>query len=215
MQLRSGYYLRTDNLRRLPEDIPINEQRNLVNTGLTESCQNIRPVCRYFKKGTCQYGDRCRFSHCDTSKTKPSKKEETQTASTSTENCTIVPPLYQSSPDISDWVNAPEFIPSAIKHSQKIKSYAQIVNPNSDKHDNYKICPYEMSGVCTLPEGECQYLHYEICDLCGQPALHPFNAEERKKHTQVIRNFYFPRLLHIIITYIKKNYFYKLLFILL
>lgn len=169
-----------ESTRQLPGENPINERRNAVNSGLSDSC-NMRPVCRYYKKGTCQYGDRCRFSHCDTSKTKvgPIKKDELQSASTSTNTWAGT----KDNLNLANWVNAPEFVPSSNKKS---KSYAQIVNPNSENDEKNKLCPYEVGGVCTLPEGECQYLHSEMCDLCRQPALHPFNAEERKRHTQVM-----------------------------
>lgn len=86
------------------------------------------------------------------------------------------------------WVDAPEFVPA--KH--KAKSYAQAVKPSAvddvDK-SGLKLCPYaEVHGVCSYADGECNYVHGDICDLCGNAALHPFNAEKRKTHTQVFYN---------------------------
>lgn len=82
------------------------------------------------------------------------------------------------------WVDAPEFVPA--KH--KAKSYAQAVKPSAaDDIDKsaLKLCPYaEVHGVCSYADGECNYVHGDICDLCGNAALHPFNAEKRKTHTQ-------------------------------
>lgn len=84
-------------------------------------------------------------------------------------------------------MKAPEFIPKALA---KPKSYAEVLNPlnKEDEEDNSKrkLCSYaEGDGYCKYPPGECQYLHGDICDLCGRAALHPYNEEQRKKHTQV------------------------------
>lgn len=49
--------------------------------------------------------------------------------------------------------------------------------------DQYSmLCPFfEKDASC--PFGlECQYLHGEVCDLCGTPCLHPFNEELREQH---------------------------------
>lgn len=70
-----------------------------------------------------------------------------------------------------DWANVPEFIPRS--------------NP-VEKKTNKKLCPYaERDGLCKYPPGECTYLHGDLCDLCAKPALHPYDEELRKKHTQV------------------------------
>lgn len=86
-----------------------------------------------------------------------------------------------------DWVNAPEFVPFKIRS----KSYAQAVTakePNEINEENSKkkLCPYaENDGICKYPTGECTYLHGDMCDMCGRAALHPYNEEQRKEHTQV------------------------------
>lgn len=85
------------------------------------------------------------------------------------------------------WVNAPEFVPKG--SIAKPLSYAAAVNPNGAVailDTNLKqLCPYaSKDGYCKFPQGECTYLHGEICDLCGIPALHPCDEELRKKHRQ-------------------------------
>ena len=85
------------------------------------------------------------------------------------------------------WVNAPEFVP---KYSIVAKplSYAAAVNPNgavANNNSTKQLCPYaNKDGFCKYPPGECSYLHGEICDLCGNAALHPVDEELRKKHRQ-------------------------------
>ncbi|KAK9889281.1 hypothetical protein WA026_004560 [Henosepilachna vigintioctopunctata] len=85
----------------------------------------------------------------------------------------------------SDWVNAPEFVPSQPKQ----KSYAQAVNPldSADyiQYSEQRLCPYvTKDGCCRYPPGECSNLHGELCDMCGKAVMHPFNEELRKKHNQ-------------------------------
>lgn len=66
-------------------------------------------------------------------------------------------------------------------------SYAQAVNANAGQASHSPsdpLCPYaEASGICK--KLDCPYLHGDICDLCGAAALHPYNEEHRKKHTNV------------------------------
>lgn len=135
----------------------------------------MRPPCRFFKKGKCQYGDRCRFSHCDRDEAQPAGSGSAKRRSSG------------SSSSFTDWVNAPEFVPSSQAAS---KSYASVVNPNGIQtvpKEELKMCPYmDVNGICNnYTEGECPYAHGQMCELCGLPALHPYNEEKRKKHTQV------------------------------
>jgi E3 ubiquitin-protein ligase makorin len=40
-------------------------------------------------------------------------------------------------------------------------------------------------GECRYGEN-CAYAHGLICDMCGQPMLHPNHEAQRKHHTKVI-----------------------------
>lgn len=105
-----------------------------------------------------------------------------------------------------EWVKAPEFIPSTVSSvagsstsnnemfntsgtsmgTSKPLSYAQAVNPNGQASDPSlePLCPFaEATGICKRPN--CTYLHGDICELCSHAALHPYNEELRKKHTNV------------------------------
>lgn len=93
----------------------------------------------------------------------------------------------------TDWVNAPEFVPSQPKPP---KSYAQAVNPMDDTPEYFNpsqqsLCPYiSKDGFCRYPPGECSNLHGEMCDMCCKAVIHPYNEEERKKHRQVSLSYY-------------------------
>ncbi|XP_065165154.1 probable E3 ubiquitin-protein ligase makorin-1 isoform X2 [Atheta coriaria] len=68
-------------------------------------------------------------------------------------------------------IDAPEFVPRT--------------RFNSTSNAEKRLCPFAAGdGFCKYPPGECTYLHGTVCDMCGKPALHPFNEEARKKHTQ-------------------------------
>lgn len=52
-----------------------------------------------------------------------------------------------------------------------------------DGNKDLPLCPYSLaSGECPFPEGQCNYLHGETCDLCYSPCLHPFNDTQRRLH---------------------------------
>lgn len=141
----------------------------------------VIPTCRFFKKGKCQYGDKCRFSHCDKDDAQPDGSGNAKRRSSG------------PSSSVSDWVNAPEFVPSSAIQN---KSYASVVGPSSTQtvpKEELKMCPYmDVNGACNnYTEGECPYAHGQMCELCGLPALHPYNEEKRKKHIQVLLFNYF------------------------
>lgn len=156
-----------------------------------------RPICRYFRRGTCQYGDRCRFTHPVAENASGSN---TRVFSASREGAAALSPSTSSrgtdnrvsngnktKTKFENWVNAPEFVPGA-GHSSR--SYAEVASPATTEaaSEEGKLCPFmDMNGMCMYhSKGACRYLHADICDLCGVPALHPFDQEKRKKHTQVL-----------------------------
>lgn len=89
-----------------------------------------------------------------------------------------------------DWVKAPEFVPRCQPSDELSTSLSQM-SVGNDQRMHKRLCPYaERDGICKYPEDECHYLHGDMCDFCVRPALHPFNEEQRKKHTQVNFNLY-------------------------
>lgn len=48
---------------------------------------------------------------------------------------------------------------------------------------DYPLCPYSLAtGECPFPQGQCNYLHGLVCDLCCRSCLHPFNETQRLQH---------------------------------
>lgn len=120
--------------------------------------------------------------------------------------------LYISSKDntriAEEWVKAPEFVPLQVAGSSSTNeasttsgtstsssmsiSYAQAVNPSGQASSPSlePLCPFaEATGICK--KRNCTYLHGDICELCNRAALHPYNEELRKKHTNVITQNYY------------------------
>lgn len=57
--------------------------------------------------------------------------------------------------------------------------------------DGQLLCPYLAKGVCPY-ESECEYIHGDICEMCGYAVLHPTDKTQREEHTKV--RFFFRSL---------------------
>jgi len=95
-----------------------------------------------------------------------------------------------------NWVNAPEFVPKGFKSPlaapedpdkpASARTYASVVGnaliptPGDSMEE---MCPYAMVGECRYGD-QCLLLHGNMCDLCGQCCLHPFDPIQREKHTK-------------------------------
>lgn len=78
----------------------------------------------------------------------------------------------------------------------QIRSYARAVDPTAGQtsaqiaRSTSELCPYYLMGLCRYGE-ECTYIHGELCELCGQPCLHPTDEAQRLKHNEVSVFFLF------------------------
>jgi hypothetical protein len=83
--------------------------------------------------------------------------------------------------------------------SSGAKTYAQVMASINDSNQSHSLsplvvynssaplCPYashNIDGICPYSEGQCHYLHGDICDLCGRPCLHPNDVEQQKQHRE-------------------------------
>ncbi|XP_038628543.1 probable E3 ubiquitin-protein ligase makorin-2 isoform X2 [Tachyglossus aculeatus] len=57
-------------------------------------------------------------------------------------------------------------------------------NVEAGNTDGQQLCPYAMAGGCRFGN-TCGYLHGEVCEICGLPALHPLDVEQRRTHEKV------------------------------
>ncbi|ARE67424.1 SWPV2-ORF185 [Shearwaterpox virus] len=51
-----------------------------------------------------------------------------------------------------------------------------------------ELCPYDVLGECEKGE-YCEYVHGDICDICGMRALHPNDLEQRRNHERICIKF--------------------------
>lgn len=169
-------------------------------------------VCRFFMKGKCIYDDKCRNEHINISsgpRQRGNYRNEKQRGESSnwragnpcsdrrsenTSNRSKMNILNHdfnkhaatnkthTGPGSTSWVNAPEFIPKSRR------TYADIVKYNTEP-DQFKfpfpeLCPYSVTGIC--PYGlQCDFLHGDICEICGKACLHPMDKEQRKAHIEL------------------------------
>lgn len=68
-----------------------------------------------------------------------------------------------------------------------ITSYADMAKKNlPPAAPEIILCPFMVRnehGVCVYGDG-CQYVHGDLCELCGQFCLNPLNEEVRKRHVK-------------------------------
>ncbi|UOX38649.1 KilA N domain protein [Finch poxvirus] len=51
-----------------------------------------------------------------------------------------------------------------------------------------ELCPYDVLGECKKGE-RCEYMHGDVCDICGMRALHPNDVEQRQNHERICLKF--------------------------
>ncbi|XP_059143402.1 probable E3 ubiquitin-protein ligase makorin-1 [Physella acuta] len=171
----------------------------------------VENVCRYYQFGRCSYGNNCRYDHVKVNKhnTNSSASQHQAVANGTTSKgiesgnrvsnmVTLKKGGYKNSAqstskskvDQSQWVKARDFVPGQKYHGAV--SYSDAVHPltySSDipsesttvAREEALICPYYAQGACHFEE-KCAYIHGDLCDMCGMPRLHPYDALQREAH---------------------------------
>ncbi|XP_076062541.1 putative E3 ubiquitin-protein ligase makorin-1 isoform X2 [Oratosquilla oratoria] len=171
-------------------------------------------VCRYYLRGTCAFGQNCRFDHIRPErldfKTK-NAPESTKSSSSHHQN------ILDSSVDAKEfvplgmkgdrkagkaldlsWVNAPEFVPkiSSTKENANTSndaSYAQVVSADDDVTSiitkevagaDGELCPFYLMSGVCQFGDKCQQIHGLFCEVCQLACLHPNDEEQRKTHVE-------------------------------
>lgn len=166
-------------------------------------------ICKFFQKGNCVFGDRCRFEH-----SKPAKQEDTHVVtpppplpSTRLPLASASQPMPSGPPGGAsetpprglgavDWVNAAEFVPGqpycgradAVTAEEPGVPLIEELEKNQAVNDDDKelrkqLCPYAAVGECRYGLN-CAYLHGDVCDMCGLQVLHPTDNNQRSEHTK-------------------------------
>ncbi|XP_013786670.1 probable E3 ubiquitin-protein ligase makorin-1 [Limulus polyphemus] len=87
-------------------------------------------------------------------------------------------------PVSSEWVNAPEFVPCSLIQScvDKVKSNDGVHHSPTLPSNSYGLlCPYNLGYECSFG-ADCDYLHGDVCDICGRDILHPQDEKQRNQH---------------------------------
>ena len=151
----------------------------------------VNNVCRYYLQGKCNFGERCRYDHV---RPKPQTSIQPQPVSLPS-----YPPLPQTfvqpkPPPINGAV--PMSYASVCRGTNDMTDPSIMIDQISLTSPTFlfqSLCPYaEKDGICeALETGRyCPYVHGEICDLCGMPALHPINEKQREEHRMVNQWFF-------------------------
>uniref|UniRef100_A0A6I8NG06 E3 ubiquitin-protein ligase makorin-2 n=1 Tax=Ornithorhynchus anatinus TaxID=9258 RepID=A0A6I8NG06_ORNAN len=74
--------------------------------------------------------------------------------------------------------------PEGKPHSYLEAICSGLDNVEAGNPDGQQLCPYAMAGGCRFGD-TCGYLHGEVCEICGLPALHPLDAEQRRTHEKM------------------------------
>jgi len=119
-------------------------------------------------------------------------------------NISSLPSLVNDSRQSSEDSGYSEPTSSSTSSSSGGKTYAQVMASINDCTSNQlknslvpslvvynrdtPLCPYatnNIDGICPYSDGQCHYLHGDICDLCGRSCLHPNDIEQQKQHREV------------------------------
>jgi len=166
-------------------------------------------VCKFYMMGKCGYGQQCRYDHVKATKITPHPPTDTSRMTVLKKK--EPPKKIITLNEDKDWSSAPSFIPGKKVHkTTKVKdedvikevSFSKMASFNVsnttaeniydeqtlyqegisfDGEQNDLLCPFAAHRECPYGE-ECEYIHGEICDICGLQALHPTNKIQRKEH---------------------------------
>ncbi|XP_071134159.1 probable E3 ubiquitin-protein ligase makorin-1 [Mytilus edulis] len=169
-----------------------------------DKSSKLSMVCTFYQKGQCTYGDGCRYDHVKlnpkisdskgvhilpTVSSKSSPVSSNMVTLKKGGETTPKPTKSPMTPKPEDWVKAKEFVPGQRYTCSTVPaSYAAAVEPTTEssspcivKGSKDLLCPFLAQGHCPYDE-ECEYLHGNICDMCGLAVLHPENKSQREEH---------------------------------
>ncbi|XP_062584064.1 probable E3 ubiquitin-protein ligase makorin-1 [Saccostrea cucullata] len=166
-------------------------------------------VCRYYLAGRCSYGAGCRYDH---SKPKPPAVKPTpvQRIMNPVQNTELsqlkmtslkkggqsdVPSLPTTPKPPEQWVKATEFVPgkpyicssipaSYAKATKDEESDLSLCFGEEPVSSGQLLCPYLAKGVCPY-DSECEYIHGDMCEMCGLAVLHPTDKIQRQEHIKL------------------------------
>ncbi|UWX11359.1 CRPV-250 [Crowpox virus] len=85
--------------------------------------------------------------------------------------------------EIAKWLS--QDVVNSVK--KLINSFNEEININLVCLEE-ELCPYDILGECEKGE-HCEYMHGDVCDICGMRALHPNDLEQRRNHERICIKF--------------------------
>eukprot|EP01018_Ginkgo_biloba_P000498 Gb_29080 [translate_table: standard] len=134
-------------------------------------------VCRFYQKGGCHFGSRCRYDHVKVS----FLPNEHFMSSSSQPRPVAEPRPTTTSGGMLD-INNTAVANQKRQLSALSRPFIPPSLPSSDLA-NLPICAFAAVGKCPLGDG-CPYLHGHLCSTCGKNCLHPYRLAEREEHIQ-------------------------------
>lgn len=165
-------------------------------------------MCRYYLSGTCRYGkNNCMFSHCSASESPTEPLSSSSSIDLKWLNAPeFIPKAQQQQPQIRKSKNQVAFESETQAdpnlqiiddddddveedNVNVITSYADICKKNLPEEPptvEVILCPYvarDPNGICVYGD-TCEYVHGDLCELCGLYCLSPADEGKRKRHVK-------------------------------
>uniref|UniRef100_A0A8C1KYD6 E3 ubiquitin-protein ligase makorin-2 n=1 Tax=Cyprinus carpio TaxID=7962 RepID=A0A8C1KYD6_CYPCA len=160
-------------------------------------------ICKYYQRGVCAYGDRCRYDHVrPPGRGGPSAEQPNRSSSagasapgpgpSSNTGKHAKKPLVlrdralgsdgREGPEVRDcWDDKPHTYLDAIRSGLESSAGA---GPYPDAGPQPQLCPYLAAGHCHYGD-RCPYLHGDMCEICRLQVLHPHDSEQRAAHEKM------------------------------
>ncbi|KAL3719176.1 hypothetical protein ACJRO7_004175 [Eucalyptus globulus] len=154
-------------------------------------------VCTFYQKGTCTYGNRCRYEHVKASR----PWSGASSSSSSSSRTSSQPPISGCVPQVLTSRSGVHCSSTSVEVSSRSRPLGprnqpawnrgfeqpdyvdgtDVIESRTVRPADQSICSFAAAGDC--PRGEaCPHIHGDLCPTCGKHCLHPFRPEEREEH---------------------------------
>lgn len=164
-------------------------------------------ICKFYQRGVCAYGDRCRYDHVKASFRGGGGAPENHSSvggagggasARGGAKKTVVmrdrvlgvdsmfgSPVDSLGSGHTAAAAAPQSYVDAIRSGLDPSAQEQAPPPPvGGAYQEPQLCPYAAAGHCYYEES-CTYLHGDLCEVCGLQVLHPHDAEQRRAHEKM------------------------------
>lgn len=167
-------------------------------------------ICKFYQRGVCAYGDRCRYDHVKASYRGGGGAPENHSSvggagggassrggakktMVMRERVHGVDSMFRGPVDSLGSGHTAAAAAAAAPHSY-VEAIRSGLDPSAQEQappppvggafQEPQLCPYAAAGHCFYEEN-CTYLHGDLCEVCGLQVLHPHDAEQRRAHEKM------------------------------